>query len=213
MSSVIKVQNLKKYFVSKDTIFSKTKYIKAVDGINFEIATTGRMLLGLIPPTGGNVWFDGEDISKFDKKSLKVLRRKAQMIFQDPYSSMNFLYRLSQIIKEPMVIHNLFSKSEREEKARTMMEAVDLSPPDNFLDKHPHELSGGQRQRASIARALVLSPRFIVADEAVANLDVSMRVGVLDLMMDLKDKFGFSTLYITHDISVARYVCERLGVM
>jgi len=230
---VIRVRNLKKYFELAKPFLSLAKdipMIKAVDDVNFDIrsgeilglvgesgcgkTTTGRLLTRLEDPTDGYVYFMGRDIALLDGQDIRVFRRNIQMVFQDPYESLNPRTTVLQTIMEPLINHNIGDTPE----ARTVMvvqalEDAGLAPGKDYLARFPHELSGGQRQRVSIARALVIKPKVIVADEPVSMLDVSIRAGVLNLMLDLREKYGIPYLFITHDIAVARYVSDRLGVM
>ena len=229
---VIKVTNLKKYFELAGGFlsFAEPVYVKAVDDVNFEIheggilglvgesgcgtTTTGRLLTRLETPTGGSVFFLGRDIALLEPDNLKVFRRNIQMVFQDPYESLNPRTTVLQTIIEPLINHHIGKTyEERIELAVKALDDAGLAPAREYLNRFPHELSGGQRQRVSIARALVINPRVIVADEPVSMLDVSIRAGVLNLMLDLRDKYNIPYLFITHDIAVARYVSDRLGVM
>jgi peptide/nickel transport system ATP-binding protein len=230
---IVKVTNLKKYFELRQGFFSfgrESIYVKAVDDVNFEIhegeilglvgesgcgkTTTGRLLTRLETPTGGSVFFLGRDIALLEGQNLKVFRRNIQMVFQDPYESLNPRTSVLTTIMEPLVNHNIGkSTEERVEKVTKALEDAGLAPAKEYLNRFPHELSGGQRQRVSIARALVINPRVIVADEPVSMLDVSIRAGVLNLMLDLRDRYHIPYLFITHDIAVARYVSDKLAVM
>lgn len=231
----IKVTDLKKWFPVRmgffETLFSrKQSFVRAVDGINFEIkmgevfglagesgsgkTTTGRLLLKLIESTSGNIYFKGEDITALPEKELKPLRRKMQIIFQDPYESLNPRMTISDILSEPLRVQGIMSsEAEIEAKVKEILETVELVPPEEFILRYPHELSGGQRQRIGIARAFVLNPEFIIADEPVSMLDVSIRAGILNLMLDLVEKFNVSFLYITHDLALARHMCDRIAIM
>jgi peptide/nickel transport system ATP-binding protein len=153
------------------------------------------------------------DIATLEGRALKEFRRNAQMIFQDPYESLNPRMTIFDIVSEPLGIHGIGNIYEREERVAELLSLVGLTPPESFLFRYPHELSGGQRQRVAIARAMILNPSFIVADEPTSMLDVSIRTGVMNLMLDLREEFGISYLYITHDLAVARYMCDRIAVM
>lgn len=230
--TLVKVEDLKKWFPVTagffTTIFSRKQlFLRAVDGVSFEIrrgevfglagesgsgkTTTGRLILKLIEPSGGKIYFEGKDITTFSEKELKRIRRKMQIIFQDPYESLNPRMTIRNIVAEPLDVQGLGSESE--DRVRKVLEDVELIPAEEFLHRFPHELSGGQRQRVAVARALVLDPGFIVADEPVSMLDVSIRAEVLNLMLNLVKKFNLSLLYITHDLALARHMCDRIAVM
>jgi peptide/nickel transport system ATP-binding protein len=231
--TVIRVRNLKKYFELRKGFLSFGKevpFVKAVDDVNFDIqsgeilglvgesgcgkTTTGRLLTRLEDPTDGAVFFLGRDIALLEGDDVKVFRRNIQMVFQDPYESLNPRTNVLQSVMEPLVNHNIGETlEERTKMVAQALEDAGLAPAREYLTRFPHELSGGQRQRVSIARALVIKPKVIVADEPVSMLDVSIRAGVLNLMLDLREKYGIPYLFITHDIAVARYLSDRLGVM
>ncbi len=231
----IRVENLKKYFPVRAGILAslrakEAQMVKAVDGIDFRIprgstfgivgesgsgkTTAGRVVLRLVEPTAGSVYFNGEDILKAGKEGMKKLRREMQLIFQDPFESLNPRMTIYEAVVEPLEIHGIgSSEEERRNLVAEALEEVQLIPPEDFLFRFPHELSGGQRQRVAIARALILRPKFIVADEPVSMLDVSIRTEVLNLMLDLQERFGLTYLFITHDLAIARYMSSRVGVM
>jgi peptide/nickel transport system ATP-binding protein len=230
---VVRVENLKKWFpvrmgFFKSMLGGRQLFVRAVDGVSFEVkpqeiyglagesgsgkTTTGRLLVRLTSPTSGKIFFKNQDISSLGDKSLKPIRRKLQIIFQDPYESLNPRKYIRAIVEEPLLIHGIVGK-EAEDRVHEVMENVQLTPPEDYLFRFPHELSGGQRQRVAVARALVLQPEFIVADEPVSMLDVSIRAEILNLMTDLREKLGVSFLYITHDLALARHICDSLGVM
>ena len=221
---LLEVRNLKKYF---DT---NRGPLQAVDNISFSIekgrtlgvvgesgcgkSTLGRTILRLQEPTSGEIWFNGEDIVKYDKKQVKALRSKMQIIFQDPYSSLNPRMTVSQAIEAPLVLQGIYKKNDREglqKKVREMMDLVGLAY--RFANSYPHELDGGRRQRIGIARALALNPEFVVCDEPVSALDVSIQAQVLNLMLDLQEERGLTYLFITHDLSVVKYFSDDIMVM
>ncbi|MEE9286171.1 MAG: ABC transporter ATP-binding protein, partial [Dehalococcoidia bacterium] len=175
--------------------------------------TLGRASLRLVKPVAGRIRFDGADITDLGESRLKPFRRRAQAVFQDPYSSINAYMNIYQIVEEPLVIHGMGAKTERQARVSQALEDVRLSPPETFLAKYPHTLSGGQRQRVGIARALVLNPEYIVADEPVSMIDASSRTEILYLMRTLQQRHGIAFLYITHDIASAAHFSDRLAVM
>ncbi len=234
--NILEVRNLVKHFEVSKSVFSRNKKIvKAVDGISFDIkagetlglvgqsgcgkTTTARSLCLLDPKTSGSVSFYNPDtksmesIDKIDEDGIRVFRRNMQMIFQDPYESLNPRWTIKDIIKEPLDIHNIGSFSEREDAVVEILRTVGLTPPENYMSRYPHEISGGQRQRVSIARTLVMKPKFVVCDEPTSMLDVSIRISIMDLMLNLAKELDVSYLYITHDLAVARYMCNRIAVM
>ena len=236
MTKILEVENLEKHFEVSKGIFSRNKTIvKAVDGISFEImkgeslglvgqsgcgkTTTARALSLLDPKTSGTILFnDSNDnsminIDDLDEEGMKNFRRNIQMIFQDPYESLNPRWTIKDIILEPLNIHNIGSTEDREEAVKEILQTVGITPPENYLPRYPHELSGGQRQRVSIARTLIMKPRFLICDEPTSMLDVSIRISIMDLMMKLADDLDVSYLYITHDLAVARYMCNNIAVM
>ena len=217
-------------------MFSRNKSIvKAVDGISFDIpfgsslglvgqsgcgkTTTARALSLLDPKTGGDINFYNSEtqmmqsIDELEGEELKKFRRNIQMIFQDPYESLNPRWNIKDIILEPLNIHNIGDLKEREEAVYEILKTVGLTPPENYMPRYPHELSGGQRQRVSIARTLIMKPKFVVCDEPTSMLDVSIRISIMDLMLNLAKDLEVSYLYITHDLAVARYMCDRIAVM
>lgn len=228
-SVLLSAEHLSVWFPAKKTFLGKAKnFIKAVDDVSFEIykgetlglvgesgcgkTTLGRTLLRLIEPTGGRVFYDGLDLTAKKKEELRSLRKDMQIVFQDPYSSLNPRIMIGSAIAEPLKVHGLFSTSKsRKEKTVDLLEKVGLKP--EHFNRYPHEFSGGQRQRIVIARALALNPGFIVCDESVSALDVSVQAQVLNLLNDLKKEMGFTTLFISHDLSVVRYLSDRIMVM
>ncbi|UCE97009.1 MAG: ATP-binding cassette domain-containing protein [Candidatus Bathyarchaeota archaeon] len=228
------VENLRKYFpVEKsfiEKLFSrKTEYVKAVDDVNFSVeegevltlagesgcgkTTTGMLLVRLIEPTSGKMVFEGKNICPLKGEELRQLRRKIQIIFQDPYASLNPRMKVGKTVGHPLQVHGLAKGSERKSKVLEALREVGLAPPEKFVDLLPHQLSGGQRQRIAIARAIITRPTFIVADEPVSMIDVSIRTTLIDLMLDLRKSLGITYLFITHDLAVAKYISNRIAIM
>src|SRR5690625_4708067 len=228
-NSLLEVKNLKKHFPIKSGLLSrKTEYVKAVDGLNFEIekgeifglvgesgcgkSTTGRLIINLLKPTEGDILYNGENIVDLNKKELKKIRREIQIIFQDPYSSLDPRLTVAELVSEGLEIHKMVSnKKEKREKVVELLEAVGLG--EHHLDRYPHEFSGGQRQRIGIARALALNPRLLICDEPVSALDVSVQAQIINLMRKLKEEHNLTYLFISHDLSVVHHLCDRIAVM
>lgn len=225
---LLDVKHLKKHFPIKGGVFSKTiGYVYAVDDINFTLekgetlglvgesgcgkSTTGRTILRLIEPTDGAIYFEGQDITGLDKGAMRALRREMQIIFQDPYASLNPRMTVGSIIGEPLEIHKIARGSEKEERVASLLQKVGLRAED--MRKYPHEFSGGQRQRIGIARALALNPKLIVCDEPVSALDVSIQAQVINLLEDLQAEFGLSYLFIAHNLNVVEHISNRVAVM
>ncbi len=221
------VTDLKMYFPVKSGIFSKAKSLKAVDGVSFSIAqgetmglvgesgcgktTVGRTILKLYEATGGTVVYKGTDITGFDDQQMRPYRRKMQMIFQDPYTSLDPRMNVESIISEPIKALKLYSEGDRRDRVRELIQMVGLKA--DHLNRYPHEFSGGQRQRIGIARALAAEPEFIVCDEPISALDVSIQAQVINILEELQHKFGFTYLFISHDLSMVRHISHQVGVM
>ncbi len=227
---LLEVRGLHMHFAVTEGVLRRRSIgeVKAVDGIDFTIrrgetlglvgesgcgkTTTGRCILRLEQPTAGEILYDGVDLAKLPRKDLMAMRRKIQVIFQDPYSSLNPRMKVGEIIAEPMKVHGLEPDAgKRAARVRELLGVCGLNP--KFADRYPHEMSGGQRQRVGIARALALNPEFIVCDEAVSALDVSIQAQVVNLLEDLRERFGLTYLFIAHDLSVVRHLCQRVAVM
>jgi oligopeptide transport system ATP-binding protein len=226
---LVRVDNLKKHFpITRGIVIQRqVGAIKAVDGITFDIyqgetlglvgesgcgkSTTGRTVLQLYRPTEGEVYFEGESLVEMKGESLRRQRRKMQMIFQDPYASLNPRMTVGSIIGEPLEVHNVASGKERQERVQELLKLVGLNP--YFVNRYPHEFSGGQRQRIGVARALALNPSFIVCDEPISALDVSIQAQVVNLLEELQNDLGLTYLFIAHDLSMVRHISDRVAVM
>ncbi|HIE22841.1 MAG TPA: ABC transporter ATP-binding protein [Candidatus Korarchaeota archaeon] len=234
-NGVIRVENLKKYFSIRRSFReflrgSPAKFVRAVDGVSFAIrskevfglvgesgcgkTTTGKLIVKLLYPTDGRMYYNGVDVTELSPEEEREYRKHVQIVFQDPYSSLDPRFRVYDILEEPLLITKVGeTKEERKELIYRALEEVRLVPQEEFIGRFPHQLSGGQRQRVAIARALILGPEFLVADEPVSMLDLSIRAEILELMEELKERHRLTYLYITHDLSTARFFCDRIGVM
>jgi oligopeptide/dipeptide ABC transporter ATP-binding protein len=226
---LLRLEDVRVHFALRRGLFVSKGAVKAVDGISLAVSrgetvalvgesgsgktTLGRVSLRLVEPTDGRVLFDGHDISHPPEERLRWFRRRAQAVFQDPYSSINNYMTVFQIVEEPLVVHRLGNAEERAKRVEQALEAVRLRPVGEFLQKYPHRLSGGQRQRVAIARALVLDPEYLVADEPVSMVDASSRAEILLVLKERQEEAGTAILYITHDIATARHFAHRIGVM
>lgn len=228
MAELLQVKNLKKYFpVKKGFIRKTTSQVKAVDDVTFSLkegetlglvgesgcgkSTLGRTVLQLFKPTSGEVVYKGQNLTTMNFRELRPYRKEIQMIFQDPYASLNGRQTVKHILEEPFMIHGLYSKHEREERVQQILERVGLNK--EMGNRYPHEFSGGQRQRVGIARSLMLQPSLIIADEPVSALDVSVQAQVINLMQDLQEQYNLTYLFIAHDLSVVKHFSTRVGVM
>jgi len=234
-NEVLRVEELKKYFPIRQGLaglFSsrKTQYVRAVEGVSFIVregenlgfvgesgcgkTTMGRVILRLTEPTSGKIYCEGIDITSLNRRDLKEQRRRMQMIFQDPHGSLNPRRTVNEILRQTIRIHKLVDgKAEEDSLIKETLENVGLAPADEFWNRYPILLSGGQRQRVGVARVLILRPKLVVADEPISMLDVSVRIGVLELLLAMRDEFGISLVYITHDLATARYICDRIAIM
>lgn len=229
MASLLEVKGLTKHFpVSQGLLSSRLgKSVKAVDNVSFGVSagetlglvgesgcgksTTGRCIIRLLEPTAGQISFEGVDVRRLRGRRLKAFRRDVQFIFQDPYASLNPRMTFGEIMSEPLVIHGIGTRKERQDRCKEMLQIVGLSP--EHIHRYPHEFSGGQRQRAGIARALMLRPKMIVCDEPVSALDVSIQAQIINLLEELQEEFGLTYLFIAHDLAVVRHICDRVAVM
>ncbi|PLS17767.1 dipeptide/oligopeptide/nickel ABC transporter ATP-binding protein [Bacillus sp. M6-12] len=225
---LVKVENLKKHFPIKGGVLGKQiGEVKAVDGVSFHInqgetlglvgesgcgkSTTGRMLLRLLEPSEGKVYFEGKDILELSSGEMRRMRREMQMVFQDPFASLNPRHTVEKILEEPLIVHGMKDNAERKKRVQELLEVVGLSS--YHAKRYPHQFSGGQRQRIGIARALAVNPKLIIADEPVSALDVSIQSQVLNLLQDLQKEFNLTYLFIAHDLGVVRHISDRVGVM
>lgn len=234
MAELVRVENLVKHFPVERTFIERLLarrrgWVRAVDGVSFTIergevftlagetgcgkTTTGRLILRLIDPTSGRIIFDGTDITELRGSELRPLRRRMQPIFQDPYASLNPRMKVGDIVKHPLEIHHIADGKEAKELALKMLAEVGLTPPERFYELYPRDLSGGQRQRVAVARAMILRPEFVVADEPVSMIDVSLKASILELMLKFKRELGLTYLFITHELAVAKYISDRIAIM
>ncbi|HXL02285.1 MAG TPA: ABC transporter ATP-binding protein [Candidatus Atribacteria bacterium] len=227
MDKLIEVKNLKKWFPIGKDVAGKKAILKAVDDVSFFInrkevlglvgesgcgkTTCGKVLLRIIEPTSGSIFFDNVEITHLNRQEMKNFRRRMMIIYQDPYGSLDPRMRIGKAIAEPLEVHNIGSPKEREERVIQLMEKVGLSA--DQVNRYPHEFSGGQRQRIGIARALATSPEFIVADESVSALDVSIQAQIINLLKELQQEFGLTLLFVAHDLSVVKHISNRVAVM
>jgi ABC-type oligopeptide transport system ATPase subunit len=227
VTPLLEVRRLTKEFSRSRGILGSNTALRAVDDVSFEVrqgetfglvgesgsgkTTTGRCILRLIEPTSGEVRFRGDDVLAFSKRRMREARREMQIVFQDPYSSLNPRMRVQDIVEEPLIIHRLGTRPERRARVRELFELVGLDATQ--LPRYPHEFSGGQRQRIGLARALALNPSFVIADEPVSALDVSVQAQIVNLLMDLRERLKLTYLFIAHDLRLVRHICTRVAVM
>jgi peptide/nickel transport system ATP-binding protein/oligopeptide transport system ATP-binding protein len=228
MTALLEVDGLVKHFVAKRSVFGRpTAFVKAVDGVSFKVeagktlalvgesgcgkSTVSRLVLRLIEPDAGQIRFEGRDLLALDANQLRAFRRDAQIIFQDPYASLNPRMTVSQVLNEPLALHGLVPAPQRSERVAQLLQLVGLEP--RIARRYPHEFSGGQRQRIAIARALAVEPKLIICDEPVSALDVSIRSQILNLLRDLQDRLGLAYIFVSHDLAVVKHIADRVAVM
>jgi peptide/nickel transport system ATP-binding protein len=234
LSEIVRVENLKKYFPVQKSfleqlIARKISHVKAVDNISFFIkkgeiftlagesgcgkTTTGRLVVRLLQPTSGKIYFKGEDITECEGEKLRLLRQKMQIVFQDPYASLNPRMKIGDAIGHPLEVFGTAKGKEKLERVSEVLDKVGLTPPEQFVSLYPLNLSGGQRQRVALARSIILKPEFMVADEPVSMIDVSLRTTIIDLMLGFRKELGMTYLFVTHDLAVAKYISDRIAIM
>lgn len=227
MEEILRIENLKQYFVSGKSILKKGYVIKAVDGISFSVArgetlglvgesgcgksTLGRTILKLYDPTEGKIYFEGKDITGLTPRKMRALRKEMQIVFQDPMESLNQRHTIGMILEEPFIIHKIGTPAERKEWVKELLIKVGL--PENAIQRYPHEFSGGQRQRIGIARAIALKPKLLICDESVSALDVSVQAQILNLLLQLQKEMDLAIIFISHDLSVVKHISDRVAVM
>jgi peptide/nickel transport system ATP-binding protein len=229
-NDILKLEQVYKVFRSGGSFWDRSSQeVVALNGVSINIrrgeifglvgesgsgkTTTGRLIVKLEEPDGGKLLISGADITKIKGKALKDFRRKVQMIFQDPYQSLNPYLSLYDTVSEPLVVHNIGSNENRKDLVRQALESVGLTPPDDFFYRHPHQLSGGQRQRVAIARAMILKPEFVVADEPTSMLDAPISIQIFKILSDIRESKNVTFLFITHSLAAARYLCDRIAVI
>jgi len=231
---ILRAEHLKKYFPVEKSFLERLltttrRFVKAVDDVSFSInkgevftlvgesgcgkSTTGKLVVRLLEPTSGKVFFNQENITEMKKEEFRICRRKLQIIFQDPYASLNPRMKIGRAVGHPLRIHGLARGAEERERVYEILERVGLTPPEQFVGLFPYQMSGGQRQRVAMARSLILNPEFIVADEPVSMIDVSLRTTIIDLMLNLRRELELTYLFITHDLAIAKYISDRIAIM